>query len=175
MKIFQKRMGGNLKGVYLLVIFILSILISTSNSQNILSRNSNSQFTSVNGTNFIQNGEIKRYGGTNCYYIMYSDEYMVSSVLETASEHNFNLIRTWAFIEIGYLNNDSITLSGPAGNGVYFHYLDSETNWPKVNEGEDGLVYLDYLLFRAAQFNVQLIFTLSNNWQDFVRFFSYLL
>src|SRR5690606_12224504 len=44
---------------------------------------------------------------------------------------------------------------------------DTKTNAPALNEGENGLQRLDYVLDVAARHDVKLIMVLVNNWPDF--------
>jgi hypothetical protein len=73
-------------------------------------------FVQAQGTNFVVDGQFRRFAGTNNYYLLYDDKFMVDNVLETAAIQGFEVVRTWAFIDIGLPNGSgSIT---PPPNGM---------------------------------------------------------
>ena len=126
----------------------------------------NGGFVTTEGTNFMLNGKEYRFAGTNCYYLIYQDEFMVDNVMETAAEQGFEVIRTWGFIDIGYQNgSNSADSNGPIKNGVYFQYYDPETKQPTYND--TNLKKLDYVLYKAKQLGIKILLTLTNNWSDF--------
>jgi mannan endo-1,4-beta-mannosidase len=61
-------------------------------------------FVSTNGTNFVLNGAPFSYIGTNTYYLIYEDQRMLDDVFSRAAANNFTVLRTWAFLDIGYPN-----------------------------------------------------------------------
>ena len=89
---------------------------------------------------------------------------MVEDVFSRAAAHNFTVLRTWAFLDIGYPDG-SQSVGGGAKNGVWFQALDPATRTVVYNES--GLRHLDAVLATAARYNVKLILTLTNNWVDF--------
>jgi len=124
-----------------------------------------SGFVKTNGTNFSLNGKPYRFGGTNCYYLIYTDHYMVDDVLQTAAAHQFQVLRTWAFLDIGYQNGSGSVDGQGSKDGVYFQYFDANTKAPAYNDV--GLQYLDYVISKAGSVGVRLLLTLTNNWRDF--------
>eukprot|EP01084_Bolivina_argentea_P299001 515376_1 len=128
--------------------------------------NTHSAFVTTSGTNFMLNGKPYRFAGTNCYYLIYQDQFMVDNVIETAAAQGFEVIRTWAFIDIGYQNgSNSADSNGPIKNGIYFQYYDPETKAPTYND--TNLKMLDYVLYKAKQLGIKIILTVTNNWSDF--------
>ena len=142
-------------------------------AQNTSTIKNGKDFVSTSGSNFVLGGENYRFAGTNCYYLIYQSEFMVDNVLSTASSNGFDVIRTWAFIDIGYENGSaSVDSNGPIKNGIYFQYFDPSTNRPAYND--DGLVKLDYVLYKAAEYGIKILLTLTNNWSDFGGMDQYL-
>lgn len=124
-----------------------------------------SSFVSTSGTDFVVNGKPFRFAGTNNYYLSYQDQFMVRDVFARASAHNFTVLRTWAFLDIGHPDGSETVGGGGPKNGVWFQALDPATNTMIYNE--TGLAHLDAVVATAAQFGIRLILTLSNNWVDF--------
>jgi len=122
-------------------------------------------FVKANGSSFTLNGKPYRFAGTNCYYLIYKDHFMVDDVLTTAAAHQFQVIRTWGFLDIGHQNGSgSVDGQGPK-DGVYLQYYDDNTKQPAYNEA--GLQYLDYIIAKAGSVGVRILVTLTNNWRDF--------
>lgn len=116
------------------------------------------------GSKLYHKGRSFRLAGANNYYLMYKSPLMVDDVLETAAANDFNVIRMWGFIDIG--NQDgSNSVHGKADGQIYFQYWDGAG--PAYNEGEDGLINLDYAVYKAGQLGLKLIIPLTNNWSDF--------
>ncbi len=105
-----------------------------------------------------------RFGGANNYYLMYKSPFMVDSVLTAAQVHGFTVLRTWGFVDIG--NQDgSNSVAAKADGTVYFHYWNGAA--PDFNDGADGLVHLDYVIYRAGQMGLKVVVPFVNNWSDF--------
>jgi mannan endo-1,4-beta-mannosidase len=121
-------------------------------------------FVTTRHTSFEVDGRPFRFAGTNNYYLQYQDADMVADVFERAVAHNFSVLRTWGFLDIGYPDG-SESVGGGAKNGVWFRALDPATHTVVLNES--GLAHLDATLVAAARHNLRLILTLTNNWQDF--------
>jgi mannan endo-1,4-beta-mannosidase len=116
----------------------------------------------VNGK-LMLNGFPFRFGGGNIFSLMYSPRASVDQVLQAAVSNHLRVIRTWSFIEIG--NCDGTNTIHGAPNGIFFHCFDG-TN-PSFNDGANGLVNLDYAVFKAGQLGLKLIIGFTNNWTDF--------
>jgi hypothetical protein len=63
-----------------------------------------SGFVTTSGTSFTVDGVPFTYIGTNTYYLIYEDQYMLDDVFARASRNNFTVLRTWAWLDIGYPN-----------------------------------------------------------------------
>jgi mannan endo-1,4-beta-mannosidase len=111
-------------------------------------------------------GKPFRFGGTNNYYLMYSSPKMTDAVLDKAAAQGFDVLRTWAWFDIGDPADPSTSVGG-ADKGVYFHYLDTATGAPAFNDGDNGLKKLDYVVAKAGEDNLRLVLPLTNNWSDF--------
>ncbi len=110
-------------------------------------------------------GQPFRFGGANNYYLIYKSQFMVDDLLTTAAQNEFNVLRTWGFLDIGDENGtNSIDGSGKK-DGVYFQYWDGSA--PAYNDGQSGLEHLDYVIYRAKQLRLRLIIPLVNNWKEF--------
>lgn len=116
------------------------------------------------GSRLIHNGRPFRLVGANNYYLMYKSPVMVDDVLETAAANGFNVMRMWGFIDIGNADGSN-SVHGKADGEIYFHYWDG--TGPAFNEGDDGLRYLDYAVYKAGQLGIKLIIPFTNNWSDF--------
>jgi mannan endo-1,4-beta-mannosidase len=123
------------------------------------------------------------FSGSNNYYLSYKDKPMVDDVFAQAKAMGLKVMRTWAFIDRGSIDDSvpSVDRSqwAPYGTkqGVYFQYWDTETQSVAYNEGaekDDGLVRLDYVLAKAAENDIQLIMVLTNNWKEFGGMDQYL-
>jgi mannan endo-1,4-beta-mannosidase len=132
---------------------------------------------------FLHQGKPFCFSGTNNYYIGYRDKAMVDDVFKQARAMGLKVIRTPAFIDRGSLD-DSVASTDrnswePYGTkqGVYFQYWDPATKSVAYNEGsekDDGLGRLDYVLAKAAEYDVKLVLVLTNNWREFGGMDQYL-
>jgi mannan endo-1,4-beta-mannosidase len=121
-------------------------------------------FVTVKGADFMLGGKPYRFAGTNCYYLSYKDRFMVDDVLESAAKQGFEVIRTWAFIDIGNKNGtDSVDKNYPIKDGHYFQYWDGTK--PAYND--TNMEGLDYAIAKASSLGLRLLLTLTNNWHDF--------
>lgn len=121
------------------------------------------QYVKQAGPELRLHGQIFRFAGTNNYYLMYKSQFMVDDVLQTAANSGFTVLRAWASLDIG--NQDgSNSIQGKA-DGVYFQYWDRTA--PAYNDGVDGLQHLDYLVYKAGQLGIKLVFPFVNNWSAF--------
>lgn len=120
-------------------------------------------FVQTAGTQLILNGQPFQFAGSNSYYLMYSPQPVVDSILQTAAANGFTVMRTWGWIDTGTTDGKNSVASPP--NGIYFHYWDGAE--PAFNDGASGLVNLDYVIYSAAQAGVKLIIPFTNNWTDF--------
>ena len=129
-----------------------------------------SNFVYTEGTRFMLNGQPFYFAGTNNYYLGYVSNFMVDNVFEDMVAMNLKVVRTWGFIDVGTLNPDGSLSDNVDGeghkNGVYYHYWDPDANAPAINEGENGLQNLDYVIYNAANYGIKLIIPFVNYWSD---------
>ena len=135
-------------------------------------------FVYANGTQFMKDGSTYYYGGTNCYYLTYKSPVSVQNVMDDCNDMGLNVIRIWGNLDVGKktdeLQKDKKTPVFEGNNdgegskdGVYFQYWDDELKKPVVNEGENGLRRLDYVISEAEKHNLKLIITFTNYWEAF--------
>lgn len=122
-------------------------------------------FVSTSGTNFVVDGSPFSFVGTNSYYLLYTDPFMLDNVMQKAALNNFSVLRTWAWLDIGYPNGTGSVDGSGSKNGVWFRAWDPEQRTVVTNES--NLVHLDAVVAAAKKWGIRLILTLTNNWQDF--------
>lgn len=105
------------------------------------------------GPNLTLNGKPFRFAGTNNYYLMYSSQYMVDDVLNTAAANGFTVMRTWGWLD------------QTPKNGIVFQTFDGTSI--TYNDGATGLQHLDYVVAKAGQLGLKLVIPFTNNWGDF--------
>lgn len=88
----------------------------------------------------------------------------VVDVFARAAAHNFTVLRTWAFIDVGFPNG-SQSVDGTK-NGLWFQALDPAGSGAIVYN-DTNLAQLDFVVATAASYGIRLIMTLTNNWRDF--------
>jgi endo-1,4-beta-mannosidase len=125
----------------------------------------NSGFVTTNGTAFVLNGQAFRVAGANNYYLGYAPDSMAAAVFDLADQMNFNVLRTWAFLDCGAAEPGCTPAN--AKDGIFFHYWDSATGSPAFNDGPNGLERLDRTIALAEQHGIRLILPLVNYWDDF--------
>ncbi|KAI0306582.1 glycoside hydrolase [Multifurca ochricompacta] len=138
--------------------FWLLSLLSTSSSvfaspTRTLPRNSGSPFVTASPGGLVANGSKFSFIGTNAYWLPYlnSDD-DISNTLANMSASGINVVRTWAF-------NDVTTIP-EAGSWLQLIANGTAT----INTGPNGLQRLDKLVELAAQQNIHVILSLTNNW-----------
>lgn len=135
-------------------------------------------FVYADGSKFMCDGSPYYYGGTNCYYLTYKSKSEVKNVFDDASKMGLKVIRIWGNLDVGKKTGKVDLQSGHEvfeGNndgtgekdGVYFQYWDDKAGKPVVNEGEDGLRRLDYIIKQAEEHNMKLVITFTNYWEAF--------
>ncbi|MBB5869907.1 mannan endo-1,4-beta-mannosidase [Allocatelliglobosispora scoriae] len=120
-------------------------------------------FVTRTGTHLKLGSEEFRVAGSNNYYLMYKSRAMVDDVFADAAAADFNVIRTWGWLDIG--NADGSNSIAGKQEGVYFQYWNGSS--PAYNDGADGLERLDYVLYAARRAGVKLVIPFTNNWSDF--------
>ena len=126
-------------------------------------------YVSTSGTSFVVAGSPFTFVGTNCYYLMYSDSYTVNDVFQRAAANNFTVLRTWAFLDVGYNPGTSSYSANSVGegvkNGFWFRAWDPTGRYVVTNTA--ALVQLDMVIATAKKWGIRLILTLTNNWSAF--------
>lgn len=102
-------------------------------------------------THFELNGRPFPVNGVNCYYASHRSDIMVEAAFNLAASVGFNVLRTWAFLDVPAPTSDAWFQSGP---GQY-------------NDGPNGLRLLDRAIDLAARHDIRLILPLVNNWEPY--------
>ena len=147
------------------LVFALLLAVQPAGLQTVLAGDgpNGNEFVKQTGPQLRLNGKVFRFAGANNYYLMYKSQYMVDDVLTTAAANGFHVLRTWGSLDIG--NQDGSNSIRGKADGVYFQYWDGDS--PAYNDGDDGLMRLDYVVYRAGQLGIKLVIPLVNNWNDF--------
>ncbi|HEV8559776.1 MAG TPA: cellulase family glycosylhydrolase [Actinophytocola sp.] len=122
-----------------------------------------SGFVTRQGKDLRLDGKPFRFAGSNNYYLMYKSRLMVDDVFADAQAAGFNVLRAWAFLDIGNADGSN-SIRGKA-DGVYLQYWNGTA--PAYNDGPDGFQRIDYLLDSARRHGIKLVIGLTNNWNDF--------
>ena len=126
---------------------------------------------------FEVDGKPFCFAGSNNYYAIYKPRPVVDDLLRAAKALDFRVLRVWGMLDRGSLDGTvpNADPDGGAKDGVYFQYWDPAKKAPAYNDGENGLVRLDYVLARAAELDLKLIVVLVNNWRAFGGIDQYLM
>jgi mannan endo-1,4-beta-mannosidase len=121
----------------------------------------NRGFVTTKNGSFYSGGKLFHFLGFNAYYLQEcaadsSRAYIVDDVFKAAKSFGFKVIRTWAFND----RNDS-TVYGAIRYSPY-------------GFKESGLRGLDLVVAKAAQYNIKLVLTFSNNSADYGGIDQYL-
>ncbi len=176
-KILTKKFEKKTITIMLFCAFILGVILPFTNiinkyniSETDLKNAPEIDFVYTDGNQFMLNGNPFFFAGTNCYYISYMGQFMTDDLFDDMVQMNLKVCRTWGFIDVGTLNPDGSLSDNVDGeghkNGVYYHYWDPNTNAPAINEGENGLENLDYVIYSAANHGIKLIIPFVNYWSD---------
>ncbi|OUM56973.1 glycoside hydrolase family 5 protein [Piromyces sp. E2] len=105
------------------------------------------------GDKFVLDNKTFYFTGSNNYYLHYLNTSITAEeVFSSCEKHGLNVMRTWAFIDKEYKDNE---------------------------HGADGLQKMDQVVAIAEKHSIRLILTLTNNWVEFggleqwVRDFGY--
>ena len=161
----------------LIAISILSAF-SVSAEKSEIGTSYRKDFVYTDGTHFMLNGKPFYYAGTNNYYINFKHKADVDNLMQDAKDMGLKVIRTWGFLDVGTWTGETNQMNGypiftdnmegsGEKEGVYYQYFDASLNKPVVNEGANGLAYLDYAIYSASQHGIKLLVTFVNNWEQF--------
>jgi mannan endo-1,4-beta-mannosidase len=116
------------------------------------------QFVQRAGGMLTLGGSPFRFGGTNSYPLMLSNQQTVHQILQTVANSNLKVVRMWVFC-------DGVQC---AGSSFFLQYLNTGTGAPAYNDDpNDGLANVDYAVTEAGTLGIKLIVTLTNNWTDY--------
>lgn len=131
---------------FVVIIFLISVLASESNSQSL-------SFVEKSDSGLVVDGKLFYPFGVNCYYLQnlaaYGDTDRVKEVFEEAKRLGVNTIRTWGFFD-----------SSDSANAAVIQYAPGKFN-------ESGLRALDFVIAQAGKYSIRLIIPLVNNWDDY--------
>lgn len=122
------------------------------------------EFVTVKGSELWLEGERFRAAGSNSYWPAFAEPPVVDQIFQAAADNNFKVMRIWAFNDIGD-PADPTTSIDPQNSNTYFQYWDG--TGPAQNEGENGLVKLDYAVASAKERGLKLVLPFVNNWGPF--------
>lgn len=130
-----------------LTIITLTLLLSRADF-------SQDSFTYTRDEKFYKGGSEFYFLGFSAYYLQWmssdtSKRYIADDVFRLAQHTRVKVIRTWAFNS----NQDST--------------IPSIIRYAPYKLKENGLRALDYVIYKAKQYDVNLILTLENNFSDF--------
>ncbi|ORX64357.1 glycoside hydrolase [Anaeromyces robustus] len=109
------------------------------------------------GDQFVVDNKSFYFIGSNSYYLhCFNTTYTTPEVLDIYSKFNFTVMRTWGFHDIGNIRE-----------GVYYTSFNNVTREIEINEGENGLQRLDYIIAEAEKRGIRIILPLTNNWEQF--------
>jgi mannan endo-1,4-beta-mannosidase len=114
--------------------------------------NDTSNFVSTQDGEFQLNGGPYQFYGTNAYWVQMLTDHDLDNVMNEIAAKGYTVVRTWAFNDV----------SKKPASGNYFQIL--EGGKATINEGADGLQRLDKVVAAASQYNLKVLFTLTNNW-----------
>jgi mannan endo-1,4-beta-mannosidase len=122
-------------------------------------------FVYANDGQFMMDGEPFSYAGANAYTLMFESFAGVDVYMQNFADNNLNVARAWAFYDTGQADGSGgVEISN---RGVTFQYWDEALEQPAINEGDNGLVKLDYMIYSAGEHGVKLVLPLVNNWTAF--------
>ncbi|KAG1891002.1 glycoside hydrolase family 5 protein [Suillus subluteus] len=121
-------------------------------------KRASSPFVSTSGPDFVVNGSLLKYIGTNAYWLpTLNTNEDIWNTLGNISALGIKVIRLWAFNDV-----DTIPV-----NGTWLQLIKDGT--VSVNDGPNGLQKLDTVIQMAEQRGLYVILSLTNNWDPFVN------
>jgi mannan endo-1,4-beta-mannosidase len=110
-------------------------------------------FITAKSENFFLNGEPFFFSGANVYYaqslVAYSYTNSIDEVFSNIKTLGMNVIRIWGFYDSDDTNDPAVIQYSP---GCY---------------NESGLRALDYVLLKAEEYELKVVVTLVNNWENY--------
>lgn len=120
--------------------------------------NQSSSNPSVDGLNFVIDGETGYFAGTNAYWLPFlTNDADVDLAMGHLAESGIKILRVWGFNDVNTVPTDNAT--------VYFQLHEGGTS--TINTGSNGLQRLDYVVSSAEKEGIKLIIPFVNNWDDY--------
>lgn len=154
------RFRINNKIVLLLSVLLVLLTITACEEKNesVMAEDEQGNFVTSQNGQFILDGEVFRFAGTNNYYLHYKNNEMIDDVIENAKEMNLKVIRMWAYldgVEGSMVDNNAYMQTAP---GVFDQIPDGAIN---------GFEAMDYALMKASELDMKVVLVLTNNWDAF--------
>lgn len=114
--------------------------------------NSSSEFVSVQNSDFVVDGEVFRYAGTNAYHLpnyQKIDKGVVDRAFQSFEDAGVTVVRTWGFYDGAPQYNGDISLQPSAGE-----------------YSEENLVLFDEMIAKGKEHNVKFVIALTNYWSQ---------
>jgi mannan endo-1,4-beta-mannosidase len=130
-------------------------------------------FVRIRDMSFVVDGRPMRIAGVNNHYLTYASKQEVTRVLDDAVAMGANVVRTFIQPVIGSLDGASPTIwnwkstadsSNLGSHGAYMLSWDAKRSLMAINDGEDGLQRLDFVLAEARKRNLKLIVAFLDFW-----------
>ena len=129
-------------------------------------------FVKASGTSFTVDGKPFFVTGINNYYLPYATETEVTAVLDDAVALGANVVRTFLVPVIGSPDDDSTTIwkfrnhrtDSLNVNGNFLLYWDNETNEMGINEAQNGIPKIDFLITEVKKRQLRLIIAFLDFW-----------
>ncbi|MDX1490365.1 MAG: hypothetical protein R3332_03705 [Pseudohongiellaceae bacterium] len=136
-------------------------------------------FVSTHGTQFMLNGEPFYVAGANAQQQLATfSEYQLQYNIENAEYFGVNVLRIWGASQAGSLYDDSVETLGveidPDDEDIlgeypyhrpFYQYWDTDTQQVAINEGPNGMQFLDRYVYLAKQADIKIAFNLLDNWE----------
>jgi len=129
-------------------------------------------FVKASGTSFTVDGKPFFVTGINNYYLPYATETEVTAVLDDAVALGANVVRTFLVPVIGSPDDDSTTIwkfrnhrtDSLNVNGNFLLYWDNGTNEMGINEAQNGIPKIDFLITEVKKRQLRLIIAFLDFW-----------
>ncbi|EGN99795.1 glycoside hydrolase family 5 protein [Serpula lacrymans var. lacrymans S7.3] len=133
---------------------LVTLALAAASYANPVSR-ANTGYVQASGQGFTLNGEPYTVFGSNSYWVGLTelDTTDMDTTFANIAATGGTTVRTWGF-------NDVTTASGD-----YYQLWDGST--ATINYGATGLENFDNVVAAAAKYNIRLIVTLTNNWDNY--------
>jgi mannan endo-1,4-beta-mannosidase len=133
-------------------------------------------FVTTSGTKFMLDGRPFYVAGTNNHYLGWGTRAEVDSVLNSAAQSDYNVVRGILHSVIGSLDgttkphvwnpNSTADASNMGMHGTYLIYWDTARNTYAFNDSAtNGLGRWDYVIAKAGQLGIKLDIAMLDFWQ----------